>query len=124
MVSAGSYKLTQTHLNDDDSDNAPVFFTAMPACCQQLASCFLCQPICTVLLCQCRSVHSELQLQMALSVWPCLLLQARVKFHVLLTTYEMVGFEAGTLRSLEWETLLVDEGHRYTAVVASKAMSD
>lgn len=41
-----------------------------------------------------------------------LLLQARVKFHVLLTTYEMVGSEAGTLRSLEYETLIVDEGHR------------
>ena len=40
------------------------------------------------------------------------MLQARVKFHVLLTTYEMVGFEAGTLRSLEYETLIVDEGHR------------
>lgn len=35
-----------------------------------------------------------------------------MKFHVLLTTYEMVGFEAGTLRSLEYETLIVDEGHR------------
>ncbi|KAA6426343.1 MAG: CHD3-type chromatin-remodeling factor PICKLE-like, partial [Trebouxia sp. A1-2] len=39
-------------------------------------------------------------------------LQARVKFHVLLTTYEMVGSETGTLRSLEYETLIVDEGHR------------
>ncbi|KAL0051035.1 hypothetical protein WJX82_000961 [Trebouxia sp. C0006] len=39
-------------------------------------------------------------------------LQARVKFHVLLTTYEMVGSEVSTLRSLEYETLIVDEGHR------------
>lgn len=39
-------------------------------------------------------------------------MQARVKFHVLLTTYEMVGSETGTLRSLEYETLIVDEGHR------------
>ncbi|KAL0033469.1 hypothetical protein WJX77_010766 [Trebouxia sp. C0004] len=39
-------------------------------------------------------------------------LQARVKFHVLLTTYEMVGSETGILRSLEYETLIVDEGHR------------
>ncbi len=38
--------------------------------------------------------------------------QARVKFHVLLTTYEMVGSEVSTLRSLEYETLIVDEGHR------------
>lgn len=38
--------------------------------------------------------------------------QARVKFHVLLTTYEMVGSEISTLRSLEYETLIVDEGHR------------
>ncbi len=38
--------------------------------------------------------------------------QARVKFHVLLTTYEMVGSETGTLGSLEYETLIVDEGHR------------
>ena len=35
-----------------------------------------------------------------------------MKFHVLLTTYEMVGSETGTLRSLEYETLIVDEGHR------------
>jgi len=35
-----------------------------------------------------------------------------VKFHVLLTTYEMVGSEISTLRSLEYETLIVDEGHR------------
>lgn len=41
-----------------------------------------------------------------------MLLQARVKFHVMLTTYEMVSFEASTLRSLEYETLIVDEGHR------------
>ena len=39
-------------------------------------------------------------------------MQARVKFHVLLTTYEMVGSETGTLRSLEYGTLIVDEGHR------------
>ena len=35
-----------------------------------------------------------------------------MKFHVLLTTYEMVGSEISTLRSLEYETLIVDEGHR------------
>ena len=46
-------------------------------------------------------------------------MQARVKFHVLLTTYEMVGFEAGHLRSLEWETLVVDEGHRYDPLLQS-----
>jgi len=45
--------------------------------------------------------------------------QARVKFHVLLTTYEMVGFEASTLRSLEYETLIVDEGHRCAALLLS-----
>lgn len=36
-----------------------------------------------------------------------------MKFHVLLTTYEMVGSETTTLRGLEYETLIVDEGHRY-----------
>ncbi|GAX74493.1 hypothetical protein CEUSTIGMA_g1942.t1 [Chlamydomonas eustigma] len=39
-------------------------------------------------------------------------LQDRVKFHVLLTTYEMVLSEIGQLSKLEYEVLVVDEGHR------------
>ena len=39
-------------------------------------------------------------------------LQARVKFHVLLTSNEMVKKEMGDLKRLEWECLIVDEGHR------------
>ena len=38
--------------------------------------------------------------------------QARVKFHVLLTSYETALSEATELRRLKWETLVVDEGHR------------
>lgn len=39
-------------------------------------------------------------------------LQARVQFHVLLTTYEMVVAEAAELRRIQWQTLVVDEAHR------------
>lgn len=39
-------------------------------------------------------------------------LQARVKFHVLLTSNEMVKREVSDLRRLQWECLIVDEGHR------------
>jgi SNF2-related domain len=38
--------------------------------------------------------------------------QARVQFHVLLTTYEMVVAEATELRRIQWQTLVVDEAHR------------
>ncbi|KAK9828698.1 hypothetical protein WJX72_001585 [[Myrmecia] bisecta] len=38
--------------------------------------------------------------------------QARIKFHVLLTSYEMALAEISELRRLHWETLIVDEGHR------------
>ncbi|KAL6862175.1 hypothetical protein ACP4OV_016824 [Aristida adscensionis] len=34
------------------------------------------------------------------------------KFNVLLTTYEMVLVDAAYLRSVSWEVLIVDEGHR------------
>ena len=36
-----------------------------------------------------------------------------MKFHVLLTTYEMAVAEGTALRSLQYEALIVDEGHRY-----------
>jgi len=39
-------------------------------------------------------------------------LQERVKFNVLLTSYEILLAEASTLKSVEWEALIVDEGHR------------
>ena len=45
-----------------------------------------------------------------------------MKFHVLLTTYEMVGSETGTLRTLEYETLIVDEGHRCGAQQCSACL--
>lgn len=40
------------------------------------------------------------------------LAQARVQFHVLLTTYEVVVAEAAELRRIQWQTLVVDEAHR------------
>jgi SNF2-related domain len=50
---------------------------------------------------------------------PCLneqliavVVQARVQFHVLLTTYEMVVAESSELRRIQWQTLVVDEAHR------------
>ncbi|XP_033108738.1 chromodomain-helicase-DNA-binding protein 5-like isoform X2 [Anneissia japonica] len=35
-----------------------------------------------------------------------------VKFHVLLTSYELCSIDAGTLQSVDWEVLVVDEAHR------------
>ena len=39
-------------------------------------------------------------------------MQARVKFHVMVTTYEVAGFEESELRRISWAALIVDEGHR------------
>jgi hypothetical protein len=43
---------------------------------------------------------------------PDLYCQDRVKFHVLLTTYEMVSKHLADIRRLHWSALLVDEAHR------------
>lgn len=34
------------------------------------------------------------------------------KFHVLLTSYELINIDVATLGSIEWEILVVDEAHR------------
>lgn len=36
----------------------------------------------------------------------------QVKFHVLLTSYELCSIDAATLGSVEWHCLVVDEAHR------------
>lgn len=36
----------------------------------------------------------------------------RVRFDVLLTSYEIVNVDAAVLRKFDWATLVVDEGHR------------
>ena len=36
----------------------------------------------------------------------------KVKFHVLLTSYEMICMDTATLGSVDWEVLVVDEAHR------------
>ncbi|CAM6088601.1 unnamed protein product [Calypogeia fissa] len=38
--------------------------------------------------------------------------QERVKFDVLLTSHEMAGLDQSVLKSINWECLIVDEGHR------------
>ncbi|KAG0608643.1 hypothetical protein M758_8G121700 [Ceratodon purpureus] len=38
--------------------------------------------------------------------------QERVKFDVLLTSYEMINLDTAILKALKWECLIVDEGHR------------
>ncbi|KAG6537882.1 hypothetical protein ZIOFF_002985 [Zingiber officinale] len=38
--------------------------------------------------------------------------QARIKFNVLLTSYEMINMDSAVLKSIEWECMIVDEGHR------------
>ncbi|XP_024982833.1 CHD3-type chromatin-remodeling factor PICKLE [Cynara cardunculus var. scolymus] len=38
--------------------------------------------------------------------------QERIKFDVLLTSYEMINIDNGSLKAINWETMIVDEGHR------------
>ncbi|KAG2604632.1 hypothetical protein PVAP13_4NG114681 [Panicum virgatum] len=38
--------------------------------------------------------------------------QSRIKFDVLLTSYEMINMDSAVLKNIEWECLVVDEGHR------------
>ncbi|KAK3131779.1 hypothetical protein QOZ80_6AG0511350 [Eleusine coracana subsp. coracana] len=38
--------------------------------------------------------------------------QSRIKFDVLLTSYEMINMDSVVLKNIEWECLVVDEGHR------------
>ncbi|KAK9280656.1 hypothetical protein L1049_014353 [Liquidambar formosana] len=38
--------------------------------------------------------------------------QDRIKFDVLLTSYEMVNFDTASLKPIKWECMIVDEGHR------------
>ena len=36
----------------------------------------------------------------------------QVKFHVLLTSYELISIDTATLGSIDWAVLVVDEAHR------------
>ncbi|CAL0323181.1 unnamed protein product [Lupinus luteus] len=38
--------------------------------------------------------------------------QDMVKFDVLLTSYEMINLDTATLKSIKWQCMIVDEGHR------------
>lgn len=38
--------------------------------------------------------------------------QDRIKFDVLLTSYEMINFDTASLKPIKWESMIVDEGHR------------
>lgn len=42
----------------------------------------------------------------------CIVLQDRVKFHVLLTTYEILSRHLQDIKRLQWSVLVVDEAHR------------
>ena len=37
---------------------------------------------------------------------------ANVKFHVLLTSYELISIDKAILSSIDWAVLVVDEAHR------------
>ena len=39
-------------------------------------------------------------------------LRGSVKFHVLLTSYELISIDAACLGSVDWSVLVVDEAHR------------
>lgn len=43
---------------------------------------------------------------------PSKLRSSSVKFHVLLTSYELISIDVTTLGSIEWAVLVVDEAHR------------
>ncbi|KAI4376193.1 hypothetical protein MLD38_013983 [Melastoma candidum] len=38
--------------------------------------------------------------------------QERIKFDVLLTSYEMINLDTASLKPIQWECMIVDEGHR------------
>lgn len=38
--------------------------------------------------------------------------EAQIKFHVLLTSYELITIDQAVLGSIEWACLVVDEAHR------------
>ncbi|XP_051137067.1 CHD3-type chromatin-remodeling factor PICKLE-like [Andrographis paniculata] len=38
--------------------------------------------------------------------------QSRIKFDVLLTSYEMINMDSTSLKPIKWECMIVDEGHR------------
>ncbi|KAK6912519.1 Chromo domain [Dillenia turbinata] len=38
--------------------------------------------------------------------------QERIKFDVLLTSYEMINLDTASLKPIKWECMIVDEGHR------------
>ncbi|XP_059642926.1 CHD3-type chromatin-remodeling factor PICKLE [Cornus florida] len=38
--------------------------------------------------------------------------QDRIKFDVLLTSYEMINMDSASLKPIKWECMIVDEGHR------------
>ncbi|WCJ30367.1 Chromodomain-helicase-DNA-binding protein 5 [Euphorbia peplus] len=38
--------------------------------------------------------------------------QERIKFDVLLTSYEMINLDTASLKPIKWESMIVDEGHR------------
>lgn len=38
--------------------------------------------------------------------------QSRIKFDVLLTSYEMINQDSSSLKPIQWESMIVDEGHR------------
>ncbi|GAB4854668.1 hypothetical protein Ancab_023251 [Ancistrocladus abbreviatus] len=38
--------------------------------------------------------------------------QERIKFDVLLTSYEMINLDSASLKPIKWESMIVDEGHR------------
>lgn len=42
----------------------------------------------------------------------CLQREAQVKFHVLLTSYELITIDQAALGSIRWACLVVDEAHR------------
>lgn len=42
----------------------------------------------------------------------CLQKEAAVKFHVLLTSYELITIDQAVLGSIDWACLVVDEAHR------------
>lgn len=54
----------------------------------------------------------EGQVAAAHKQWLCWQREAQVKFHVLLTSYELITIDQAALGSIRWACLVVDEAHR------------
>lgn len=66
-----------------------------------------------------RCVHHSYKNVLTVVIYTCICFcftflqrEAPIKFHVLLTSYELVTIDQTALKSIDWACLVVDEAHR------------